>query len=75
MSSCLWFSPDYLVSSTNETDHHDVTEILLKVALSTITLTFKTAVILCILVGTNYTNKFKYVLYVALNIYNIFEIK
>jgi hypothetical protein len=31
-----WFSP---VSSTNKTDHHihDITEILLKVALSTIT--------------------------------------
>ena len=27
------------VSSTNKTDHHDITEILLKVALSTITLT------------------------------------
>ena len=31
-----WFSP---VSSTNKTDDHDVTEILLKVALNTITLT------------------------------------
>jgi hypothetical protein len=31
-----WFS---LVSSTNETDYHDITEILLKVALNTITLT------------------------------------
>jgi len=28
-----WFSP---VSSTNKTDRHDITEILLKVALSTI---------------------------------------
>jgi len=27
------------VSSTNKTDHHDITEILLKVALNTITLT------------------------------------
>jgi hypothetical protein len=27
------------VSSTNETDHHDITKILLKVALNTITLT------------------------------------
>jgi hypothetical protein len=32
----LWFSP---VTSTNETDCHDITEILLKVALRTITLT------------------------------------
>jgi len=31
-----WFSP---VSSTNKTHHHDITEILLKVALNTITLT------------------------------------
>ena len=31
-----WFSP---VSSTNKTDHHDIAEILLKVALNTITLT------------------------------------
>ena len=31
-----WFSP---VSSTNKTDRHDITEILLKVAFSTINLT------------------------------------
>jgi hypothetical protein len=30
-----WFSPDPQVSSTNKTDHHDITEILLKVALNT----------------------------------------
>ena len=34
-----WFSPGSLVSSTNETVPHDITEILLKVALNTITLT------------------------------------
>jgi hypothetical protein len=33
-----WFSPDTLVSSTNKTDRHDITEILLKVALNTIDL-------------------------------------
>ena len=32
----LWFSPGTLVSSTNKTDHHDITEILLKVELNTI---------------------------------------
>jgi hypothetical protein len=32
------FSP---VSSTNKTDHHDITEILLKVALNTINQTIK----------------------------------
>jgi hypothetical protein len=31
-----WFSPGMLVSSTNKTDRHDITEILLKVALNTI---------------------------------------
>jgi hypothetical protein len=32
------FSPGSPISSTNKTDHHDITEILLKVAFSTITL-------------------------------------
>ena len=35
-----WFSLGTPVSSTNKTDHHDITEILLKVALNTITLLF-----------------------------------
>ena len=35
----LWFSLGTPVSSTNKTDRHDVTKILLKVVLSTITLT------------------------------------
>jgi hypothetical protein len=35
----LWFSPGTPVSSTNKTDCHNIAEILLKVALSTITLT------------------------------------
>ena len=34
-----WFSPGTPVSSTNKTDCHHITEILLKVALNTITLT------------------------------------
>jgi hypothetical protein len=34
-----WFSPGTPVSSTNKTDRHDLTEILLKVALNNITLT------------------------------------
>jgi hypothetical protein len=37
LAADLWFSPGTLVSSINKTDHHDVTEILLKVALNTIT--------------------------------------
>jgi hypothetical protein len=31
-----WFSPGPPVSSTNKTDHHDIAELLLKVALNTI---------------------------------------
>ena len=31
-----WFSPGTPVSSINKTNHHDITEILFKVALSTI---------------------------------------
>ena len=31
-----WLSPGHPVSSTNKTDHQDITEILLKVALNTI---------------------------------------
>jgi hypothetical protein len=31
-----WFSPGPAVSSTNKTDRHDITDILLKVALNTI---------------------------------------
>jgi len=34
-----WFSPDIPVSSTNKTGRYDITEILLKVAINTITLT------------------------------------
>jgi hypothetical protein len=39
LAAGLWFSPGTLVSSTNKTDHHNITEILLKVALNTTTLT------------------------------------
>jgi hypothetical protein len=34
-----WFSPGTPVFSTNKTDHCDITEILLKVALNTVTVT------------------------------------
>jgi hypothetical protein len=36
LTSGRWFPPGPLVSSTNKTDRHDITEILLKVALNTI---------------------------------------
>jgi hypothetical protein len=39
LAAGLWFSPDTLVSSINKTDHHDITEILLKVVLKTILVT------------------------------------
>ena len=35
-----WFFPSTPVSSTNKTDRHDIAEILLKVALNTITLSY-----------------------------------
>ena len=41
LATGLWFSPCTLVSFTNKTDRHDIAEILLKVALNTITLTLK----------------------------------
>ena len=37
-----WFSSGIPVSSTNKTDRHDIAELLLKVALNTITLTLMT---------------------------------
>ena len=37
----LWFSPGTPVSTTIKTDHHNITEILLKVTLNTITLTLQ----------------------------------
>jgi hypothetical protein len=37
-----WISPGTLVSSPNKTDRHDITEILLKVALRTINPNIKT---------------------------------
>jgi hypothetical protein len=40
---CQWFSPDTSVSSTNKTDRHDITEILLKVALNNINKTIKSS--------------------------------
>jgi hypothetical protein len=36
LAAGLWFSPGTPISSTNKTDLNDLTEILLKVALSTI---------------------------------------
>ena len=37
LRSGRWFSPDTPVSTSNKTERHDITEILLKVALQTTT--------------------------------------
>jgi hypothetical protein len=37
---CQWLAAGRWLSSTNKTDCHDITEILLKVALNTLTLPF-----------------------------------
>ena len=42
-----WFSPSTSVSSTNKTDRHDIAEILLRVALNTITLTRIPIIVMC----------------------------
>jgi hypothetical protein len=39
LATGLWFTPGTPGSSTNKTDHHYITEILLKVGLNTIILT------------------------------------
>ena len=41
LATSLWFSMGPPVSSTNKTDRHDITQILLKVALNTIKQTNK----------------------------------
>ena len=43
LAAGLWFSPGTPVFSTNKTDRQDITEILLKVALNTITLPYQTS--------------------------------
>ena len=40
LATSRWFSPGTPVSSTNKTDHHDITEILLKVMLDIIKQTY-----------------------------------
>ena len=45
--SWTWFSSGSPVSSTNKTDRHDLTEILLKVALNTLTLTLESLYLEC----------------------------
>jgi hypothetical protein len=44
-----WFSPDTPISSTKKTDRHDISEVLLKVALNTITPVFLLLTVLPVL--------------------------
>ena len=44
LAAGLWFSPGTPVSSTNKTNRQDTTEISLKVAINTITLTLNTCI-------------------------------
>jgi hypothetical protein len=48
---CQWLASGTPVSSTNKTDHHDIAEILLKVALNTINLILFICIIFCLPVG------------------------
>jgi len=41
LAAGMWFSPSTPVSSTNKTDHHGIPEILMKMALNTISLCSK----------------------------------
>ena len=61
-----WFSPGTTVSSTNKAVRHDITEILLKVALNTINLTNANVSII------EYFSIFTYDLKIALSLFVIF---
>jgi hypothetical protein len=53
----LWFSPGTPVSSINKTDCHDIAEILVKVALNTITITPNPQLFFCAIYNkTKYNN-------------------
>ena len=62
------FSPGTLVFHTNKTDCHDITEILLKVALNIITLTLKALNSLIFYVRTIFTYIFHWLILVCKNI-------
>jgi hypothetical protein len=55
---CQWFSPGTPVSSTNKTDHRNITEILLKVAFNTITLTLTLQILFKLYLCTCFKHKF-----------------
>ena len=47
LSASWWFSPGTLAASTNKTDFHNITEILLKVPLNTMTISITPIFIMC----------------------------
>jgi hypothetical protein len=49
-----WFSPGTPVSSINQTDRHDITEILLKVTLNTTNLNLSQIIFIKVYIFTNY---------------------
>ena len=72
MTCSWWFSP---VSSTNKTDRHDITGILLKVVLNTIKQTYTCTVhvhVPCIFIKYNHTDNTKWLvcLFVCLMVFN-----
>jgi hypothetical protein len=62
-----WFSPVTAVSSTNKTDHHDVTVILLKVSLNTINLNLSRRVRLRLIIMVVRTNIMLYRIHLAMS--------
>ena len=62
LAATRWFSPDPQVSSTNKTDRHDITEILVKVALSTTKQTNK-HMFMCMLIYHSQWHHYEYIIY------------
>jgi len=66
MTRCIrWFSSGTPVYSTNKTDNHDITEILLKVALNTITLTLYRVRVKIMNVSCHCQQYFSYIMVVS----------
>ena len=64
--SDLWFSPGTPVSSTNKTDHQDITKILLKVAFNAIKHTNKQYIYCWVRLLSNYNIKYICTIYTRL---------
>ena len=68
------FSAGIPVSSTNKTDHHDITAILLKVALNTINLTLTLKINLIISLVTYFFSSYKSEIFEGHLYYNLFSL-